>query len=243
MANDLVLMSDTKLAKSERLVVRNYDQNPQPCRRGYWIGWQKNFEQTVTLAADIDPERHPFIGFSVNGETVVKPGKGPFTTAATPPGGEPCPGLPSVRFMCPVGNDFNQISFTSTAGDPQKCFWVQVLFLQHGEDPEGPPHEGAWTSICLAGFEIEWPAYLLLEEHACLKRLWGVLRRYAEVAEVGPLDPVQFLAGLPEQDLMLLHAATQTLEKIDAQHQPLLANKVQENVVGILRSRMPARRN
>jgi hypothetical protein len=241
-ANDLVVVSDKKRAKGQRLVVRNYDQNPKPCRRGYWIGRQENFEQTVMLAANIEPERHPFIGFSVNGTMVIKPGVGPFTNPlTTPPGGEPCPGLPSVKYICPVGNNHNQIAFTSTAGDPQTCFWVQAFFLHHGEDPNAPPHAGPWTSVCLAGSLIEWPAYLILQEQACLKRWAEIMRRYSEAAEVGPLDLVEILAGLPEQDSMLLQAAAQTLEEINAQDQPALANALQESVVGILRSRMPRR--
>jgi len=241
MANDLVVVSDTKTPTGrQRPVVRNYDQNPKPCRHGYWIGRQEDYVQTVTLEAKIDPERHPFIGFSVNGETVITPGKGPFTNPlTTPPGGQPCPGLPSVKFWCPVGNNHNQISFTSTSGDPRVCFWVQAFFLHHDEDPNGPPHEGPWTSVCLEGFDIEWPAHLILEEQACLKRLSEILRRYSESAEVDPLDRVEFLAGLPEQDLMLLQAAAQTLEEINAQDQPALADMLRESVVGILRSRMP----
>src|SRR5215217_7080945 len=80
-------------------------------------------------------------------------------------------------------------------------------FLRHGESRYDPPHEGPWTSVCLDGFDIEWPSYLILEEQACLKRWGEILRQYVEVAEVGPLDPVELLFGLPEQDLMLLQAA------------------------------------
>ena len=58
---------------------------------------------------------------------------------------------------------------------------------------------------------------------------------------MGSLDLVEFLGGLAEQDSMLLQAAAQTLEEINAQDQPALANALQETVVGILRSRMPRR--
>lgn len=238
MASEIVVVSDNKAAKGGHVVVRQFDQL---CRHGYWIGWQRNFEHTITLAANIDPGRHPYIGFSINGQTVIRPGKGPWTKP--PFWFEPCPGAPSVRYTCPVGNDYTQIRFTGTAGAPEACLWVQALFLHHGEDPDGPPHEGPWTSICLQGFDIEWPAFLIREEQACLKRLWDTLRRYVEAAEVGPLDPVAYLAGMPEHDLTLLHTAAQTLEKIDTEDQPELANALQESVVGILRSRMPVRPN
>jgi len=119
------------------------------------------------------------------------------------------------------------------------CFGVQAFFVHHNEDPAAPPHAGPSTSVCLRGFDIEWPAYLILQEQACLKRLSEILRRYVEVAEVGPLDPVAFVANLTEQELMLLHAAAGALEGIDAEDQPALANALQQSVIGILRSRMP----
>jgi len=249
MASELVVVSDTKRPTGgrPRLVVRNYDQDPKPCRRGYWIGQQENFSQEVTLAANIEPQRHPFIGFAVNGQMVVTPGKGPFTDnpLMAPTGDLPCPGLPSVNFTCPVIGPsgeklFHQISFSSTGGiTPYVCFGVQAFFVHHNEDPAAPPHAGPSTSVCLRGFDIEWPAYLILQEQACLKRLSEILRRYVEVAEVGPLDPVAFVANLTEQELMLLHAAAGALEGIDAEDQPALANALQQSVIGILRSRMP----
>jgi hypothetical protein len=233
MASDLVVLSNTRTPTGgQRLVVRNYDQNPRPCRSGYWIGRQENFSQTVTLAWEHSEEGHPYIGWSVNGETVMDPGGDPLVL-------EPCPGLASVRYTCPIDDLYHQISFTSTPGHPQVCFWVQALFLRHDESRYDPPHEGPWTSVCLDGFDIEWPSYLILEEQACLKRWGEILRQYVELAEVGPLDPVELLVGLPEQDLILLQAAAQSLERVNADQQPALANALRESVVGILRSRTP----
>jgi hypothetical protein len=74
MTSELTVVRNSKAAKGEHVVVRHFDQL---CRHGYWIGWQRNFEQTITLAATIDPDPHPYIGFSINGQTVVSPGKGP----------------------------------------------------------------------------------------------------------------------------------------------------------------------
>jgi hypothetical protein len=125
----------------------------------------------------------------------------------------------------PGGQCLDQISFTSTAGAPKACLWVQALFLHHGEDPNGPPHDGPWTSICLTGFDIEWPAFQIREEQACLKRLWDILRRYVEVGDIAPLDPVAYLSALPEQDLILLQTAVQTLEKINTDGETALRSR------------------
>jgi len=74
----------------------------------------------VTLAWEHSEEGHPYIGWSVNGETVMDPGGDPLVL-------EPCPGLASVRYTCPIDDLYHQISFTSTPGHPQVCFWVQAL--------------------------------------------------------------------------------------------------------------------
>ena len=66
-----------------------------------------------------------------------------------------------------------------------------------------------------------------------------VLKRYAEVAHVNPGDPVQFLAAFPVAELRRLEASAQTLQKIDEQGQPELAQALRESIVGTLRSRIP----
>jgi hypothetical protein len=232
MVGELKVVSDTRSVTGGHLVFEDYDSHPRACRHGVWSGWKETFSQTVTLA--FDHVEHPYVGWSVNGVTVIDPGYGPFTQ----PPGVPCPGAPSVLYSCPVGGLFHQISFTSSSGAPRACFWVQVIYREHGEQ-NLPPHEGPGMTVCVSGSDVEWPAFLVAEERACLRRWWDILRRYVEVADVGPLDPVEFLTRLPADELAMLQAAAQTLEKINADEQPRLSNGLRDTVLGILRARMP----
>jgi hypothetical protein len=232
MANELKVVSDTRNVTGGHLVFEDYDRHPRACRHGVWVGWKETFSQTVMLA--FEHVAHPYVGWSVNGVTVIDPGYGPFT----PPPGAPCPGVPSVLYSGPVGGLFHQISFTSSSGAPRACFWVQVIYREHGEQ-NLPPREGPGMTLCVSGSDIEWPAFLVAEERACLRRWWDILRRYVEVADVGPLDPVEFLTSLPAEELAMMQAAAETLEKINRDEQPTLSNALRDTVIGILRARMP----
>jgi hypothetical protein len=44
---------------------------------------------------------------------------------------------------------------------------------------------------------------------------------------------------LPAEELAMLQAAADTLEKIDRDEQPALSNALHDTVIGILRARMP----
>jgi len=232
MADELKVVSDTRNDTGGHLIFEDYDQHPRACRHGVWAGWKETFTQTVTLA--FEHIAHPYVGWSVNGVTVVDPGYGPFTQ----PPGSPCPGVPSVLYSCPVGGLFHQISFTSLSGTARQCFWVQVLYREHGEQ-NLPPHDGPGTTLCVSGSDIEWPAFLIAQERACLRRWRDILRRYVEVADVGPLDPVEFLTRLPAEDQTMLQSAAEALENINPDEQPALSNALRDTVIGILRSRMP----
>lgn len=230
MAGELVVESDVRTVTGGHLVTEDYDRHPRPCRHGIWIGWQQTFTQTVTLS--FQHSGHPYVGWSVDGQMLVDPGGG----SVTQPPGDPLPGIQGVVYSCPLGGYWHRISFTSTSAVPQTCFQVQVLFREHGEHGH-PLHDGPAMRLCLAGSDVEWPAFQLLEERACLRRWWDVLQRYAEVAEVGPLDPVAFLTALPGRDLAMLQAAARTLDELDADAQPVLADALRDRIVGILRSR------
>jgi hypothetical protein len=233
MASELKVVSDTTTNTGGHLVTEDYDRHPRACRHGVWIGWKETFTQTVTLA--FEHAGHPYVGWSINGTTVVDPGYGPVTQ----PPGDPCPGAPSVLYSCPVGGFFHQISFTSTAGSSKACLSVQAIYREHGEQGL-PAHDGPTTTVCLSGANIDWPAYLVLQEQACLRRWHDILRKYVEAADVGPLDPVALIAGLPAEELTLLQSAAEALEEIKPDEQPVLANALREAVIGVLRSRMPA---
>jgi hypothetical protein len=232
MADELKVVTDTRSDVGGHLVTENYDEHPRACRHGVWIGWKETFRQTVTLA--FEHTGHPYVGWSINGVTVVDPGYGPVT----PPPGDPCPGAPSVLYVCPVAGHFHQISFTSIAGSPKSCLSVQAIYREHGEQGH-PAHDGPATTVCVSGSHIDWPAFQILQEQACLKRWRDILRKYVEVADVGPLDPVELLTGLPADERTLLQAAAEALEEIKPDDQPVLANALRDTVIGVLRSRMP----
>jgi hypothetical protein len=73
MAYPLVELSRARAADGEHLVVENYDLNPRFCRQGIWVGWKFEFAETVVLSFEHDPEEL-YVGWSINGTTVVDPG-------------------------------------------------------------------------------------------------------------------------------------------------------------------------
>jgi hypothetical protein len=93
---ELEVLSKTKTVTGGHLVVEDYDENPVLCRRGVWVGWKETFVQTVTLG--YEHEGYDLVvGWAVNGQMIVDPGYGDVMMFP-----EPCPGLPSIRYRCPV---------------------------------------------------------------------------------------------------------------------------------------------
>ncbi|CAN5258294.1 hypothetical protein BH20ACT5_BH20ACT5_07220 [soil metagenome] len=80
-------LSDEVTTTGCDLVVIDYDQQPQLCRKGIWVGSQCQQSQRIVLSYEHDPEPL-YVGWSINGTTVLDPGYGTFT----PPGGSPAPG-------------------------------------------------------------------------------------------------------------------------------------------------------
>jgi hypothetical protein len=227
MTDKLVQLSDTINVTGKRLIIENYNTL---CRHGIWIGWLETFTETVTLAYE-HTEDPLYVGWQINGTTVVDPGY-------SPPSAAPSPGAPSVRYQCPVDSFFHEISLTSSSGDPAECLFVQVLF-RGPTDQNNPAHYGPSTYVCLAGSRIEWPSEKVAQWEACLAALWAKLRSYVEIAHVNPGDPVEWLASLPGDVAVRLQAGVETLEHLDAAAQPELAKAIKEDVLGILRARMP----
>jgi hypothetical protein len=229
---ELEVLSKTKTVTGGHLVVEDYEENPVLCRRGVWVGWKETFVQTVALG--YEHEGYDLVvGWAVNGQMIVDPGYGDVMMFP-----EPCPGLPSIRYRCPVEGHWHRISFISTSGEPEQCLSVQALFRRK-DDNYQQIEDGPTVKVCVSGSVIQWPAHLIKEEASCLRHMWDVLKRYAEVAHVKPGDPVQFLAAFPPAELRRLEASAQALERIDAQEQPALAQALRESVLGTLRSRIP----
>jgi hypothetical protein len=233
MTVELKVLSKKKSVTGGRLVVEDYDDHPVLCRRGVWVGWQETFIQTVTLG--YEHEGYDLVvGWAVNGQTIFDPGHG---SAVIFPG-EPCPGQPSVRYVCPVEGHWHRISFLSTPGEPERCLSVQALFRRKDTGWQ-QLEDGPFIQVCVSGSVIQWPAHLVKEEAACLRHVWDVVKRYAEIAHVNPGDPVQFLTAFPVAELRQLEASAQTLERLDEKEQPALAQALRESIVGTLRSRIP----
>ena len=232
MADTLIVLSDTKNVTGQSVVIEDYTKKFVLCRSGVWVGLEVTFTETVTLSYE-HQEEPLYVGWAVNGVTVVDPGY----SSGTPPWGAPCPGAASVTYRCPVDGLFHRISFTSTSGDPHECLWVQVLY-RGPNDAGNPPRYGPAMWVCLAGSEIDWPLWKLLEWEACLASFWERLRRYVEVAHVNPGDPVEWLATLPGEEAVRLHAEVQALEKLDVQAQPELAKALRADAAGMLRARI-----
>jgi hypothetical protein len=169
----------------------------------------------------------------VDGQMIVDPGYGDAMLFPAP-----CPGLPSVRYLCPVQGHWHRISLISTSGEPEQCLSLQALFRRR-DDNYQKIEDGPIVRVCVSGSVIQWPAHLVKEEASCLRHLWDVLKRYAEVAHVNPGDPVQFLSAFPASELRRLEASAQALEQIDEKEQPALSQALRESVVGTLRSRIP----
>jgi hypothetical protein len=95
----------------------------------------------------------------------------------------------------------------------------------------------------LAGSEVDWPADKVAEWEACEAALWSRLRGLVEIAHVNPGDPVEWLATLPGEEAVRLQAGLETLEHLDAAAQPALAKGIKNDIIGILRARMPGAGN
>ena len=105
MTHPLVELSRTRSVTDCYVEIENYEKHPVLCRFGVWVGWRCNFAETVLLAYEHDPEEL-YVGWQINGTTVIDPGY----SAGTPPWGSPTPSAPSVTYRCPAGGLYHQLS-------------------------------------------------------------------------------------------------------------------------------------
>jgi hypothetical protein len=238
MSHPLVELSRVRNQTSAHIITEDYNKNPRFCRHGVWIGWQVNFTETVVLSYEHDPEEL-YVGWAINGTTVVDPGYG----SGTPPWGAPAPGDPSITYVTPLDGLFHKISLTSTSGSNQECVQLQVLYRTPAE-AVAPFHHGPMTSVCVSGSEIEWPAKLLEEERQCFAHFFDLLRRYVKIAFVKPGDPVeQWISRLRGDDVVRIRAELETLQLLDGHAQQKLADAIKSDLVRVLRTRMPGAGN
>jgi hypothetical protein len=226
MAHPLVELSRTQQPTGQKIVLENYDLKPRLCRHGTWVGVKFEFVETVTLSFEHDPEEL-YVGWSINGTTVVDPGYGPFP----PPFGAPVPGEPSVTYRTPVAGLYHRISFTSTAGHDEECLSVTVLYRTPAE-AGAPAHVGPSRSVCLSGGRVDWPAYLLKAEQECLRHWYEILRRYVRVLPPWPPPPPlsRWLERVQPDDLLRFKLELETLEQLDPEADRELAEAIVQDL-------------
>lgn len=158
--------------------------------------------QRVVLSYGHDPEPL-YVGWSINGSTVLDPGYGTFT----PPWGAPAPGAPGVTYE--TGVDWLAHRIALSVGPGTEAHTVHVRVLHRGpSDAAEPATLGPSRMVDLAGVATHWPASKLAEQARCWSRLLDLLRRYVEIPRWGPPDPWERLPGLirlPE-DMRVLSA-------------------------------------
>ena len=90
----LIELSDDTTTTSCCLMIVDYDVNFHMCRKGIWVGRRCQQRERIVLSYEHDPEVL-YVGWSINGTTVLDPGYGTFT----PPWGAPAPGTPDVTYQ------------------------------------------------------------------------------------------------------------------------------------------------
>jgi hypothetical protein len=93
--------------------------------------------------------------------------------------------------------------------------------------------------VGIGGSEIEWPAYRLAEERACLRAFFERLRERLQLGEVDPGDPIERLGQLTGDDALRVRAELETLEQMDRAVQPALAQAISSDLAGLMGPRIP----
>lgn len=205
---DLIELSDDVTTSDCSLVIADYTTDFQLCRSGIWLGTTCLQSQRVVLSYEHEPEPL-YVGWSINGSTVLDPGYGTFT----PPWGAPCPGDPDVTYQTGVDWLYHRIAFSVVPGTATQSVNVQVLY--RGSDGAGQPASaGPSRTVQLAGVVTNWPASKLEEERECWRRLTDLLRQYIEIPKWWPPDPWERLPDLVRdpEDMLVLSAVTAVAE-------------------------------
>ena len=230
MSNTLSEISRTRNITGSSIVTEDYDSHFRLCRSGIWVGVEDTFTETVTISYEHTNEL--YVGWKINGATIVDPGY----SSGTPPWGSPVPGVPGVIYKCPVDGFFHRISFTSTSGMDEQCFYAQVLYRNGIAEASMAPHSGPSLNVCISGKEIDWPEDKLEEESNCLKALFEKLNRYKLIRKVFPPDPVEWLGRFEGQEAQILKAMVDTYESVNTERQPILSKMLEESIVNSLQA-------
>jgi hypothetical protein len=211
-AYSLVELSRTRSVTRSYVVTHDYTRQPTLCRSGLWVGLKSEFAESVVLAYEHEPDPL-MVGWSINGTLVVDPG----FSAGTPPWGSPAPGVPGVTYTCPFGGEYHQLALTGTAGMDSQCASITVLYRFLNEQ-FAPFHTGPSLTVCLDGSSIAWPPDKVKAANECLARFRDIIRKYVQIAHVGPGDPVErWLQETVGDDVVKVQALVETLEQLDRQ--------------------------
>jgi hypothetical protein len=229
MTHPLIELNRSRVVTGGWLEIKNWGYGL--CREGIWFGWRSIFQETVVMSYEHDPEEL-YVGWSINGTTVVDPGY----SAGTPPFGFQAPGEPSVRYRCPDASGlYHRIALISTPGEPEHCLNLRVLY----RTPSGagsPPLLGPSAWVCLSGYEIEWPKDKVEEWKRCMDHLREILERYVKLAHVGPGDPVEhWLEHLEGDESVRVGAMIEALETLDATADERIVEAIRSELTGLVR--------
>jgi hypothetical protein len=226
----LVELSNDVATTSCELQVVDYDHVRRLCRSGIWVGRRCEQRQRIVLSYEHDPEVL-YVGWSINGTTVLDPGYGLPTDPRIP---SYAPGMPDVRYETGVNGFYHRIALSVAPDTPRRTPFVSVLYRR----PDGwgsPANEGPGRMLDLRGVTENWPAAKLEEERRCWRDLRERLRHYSKVAHVGPGDPVQLaLERVFDPDDMALLGAARAVAELDPQHDADLIAEYTRRVSGLI---------
>jgi len=206
----LLELSDEKTTTSCRLIIVNYDLVFNLCRKGIWVGRRCQQRERIVLSYEHDPEVL-YVGWSINGTTVLDPGYGTFT----PPWGAPAPGMPDVTYETGVDWFAHRIALSVEPGTPSRTVQLRVLY-RHPDEASEPAHLGPSRAVSLSGVALHWSAAKLEDERRCWNDLKNYLRRFVKVAHVGPGDPVErALEQVQDPEDMAMLASARVVAELD----------------------------
>lgn len=205
MTYPLVEKTRERSETGRHLVTEDYTKTPSLCRHGVWVGRQIDFSETVLISFEHGHENLS-VGWIVDGAAIV-----PASYYA------PCQGAPAIRYRCPGdGRNLHTISLMSTPGSDRGCVDLQVVFTR---PPQWNPLEyGPSTRVCLRGRVVEWPWYLLQQEHECWERFRKVFEKYVVVPRPVPAPPgpvERWIASLRGDESVTVRAHLDTVEHLD----------------------------
>jgi hypothetical protein len=193
--------------ETARLVVKDYDREPQLCRRGLWWGIRREYEERVVLSFEHAPDDLA-VGWRINDADY-------FGHPGTRPAGDPIPSAPGFRAVTPYEGRYHRLALICGPGTEGQCLWVQPVYTTI--DPvSGELKDGPRRAVCLSGYEMQWASHLLREEAQCIARFSGLVdERYNFRIPIGQW--AGFLDGPAGPLVTRLQGAIDVLDRLDGE--------------------------